>query len=245
MGYTSKFTGAEIDNLLSKVQEGGSESGGGIEVYDLNIELPEAQAEIFFGKSNMNNENSPLRQTMIQDFIPSNSFVNVKVNERLLYSAVSVSQRIEGMNASVVVSLDVNHQVMGAADIGINPSIAFMSVEGMGTLVYFNFPYESSAWLKGLEVTSQDTNNLKHAYENNYSLITLNYTIIEVGSSSTSERATFRACLDGSGGNKCYLNDYFKVKITVDSTGTIQSVQSVDPAYIALEERIKALENGN
>lgn len=37
MGYTSKFTGAEIDNLLSKVQEGGS--GGGVPIVSSEAEL--------------------------------------------------------------------------------------------------------------------------------------------------------------------------------------------------------------
>ena len=80
MGYTSKYKGAEIDALLDKVEalpEGGN-GGGGMEVYDLNIEIPEIYAKILLGEEmNMGIGEPPLSQSVLDAVIPSNSFVNV------------------------------------------------------------------------------------------------------------------------------------------------------------------------
>lgn len=251
MGYTSKYKGAEIDALLDKVEalpEGGN-GGGGMEVYDLNIEIPEIYAKILLGEEmNMGIGEPPLSQSVLDAVIPSNSFVNVIINGSKLFSGVSVSSLFSGMEAVTVMRSEAIEAM--SVDVGnnleISPTFGIISIEGLGTIISPKIPYESSAKIEKLSINKQDTTNLKYAYDDNgdYCLVTINYQVREAHATAT-YRTTFYSSNATVDNRREFSNMKIKISFIVDSTGNITEVRSLDGAYQALEERIKALENGN
>lgn len=247
-----------IKELEEKVEEGGG--GGetdnvGMEVYDLNIELPEEYVSIFLTGQNKGIGLPPLQPIMIQEELPSNSFVNVYVNGTKLYSGISISFLYMGMEIVSIYIPEVN--VLDTTRMiakHIQPTILVISIVGQGTLINAITPYDSTATVELNGDIIQDELNLKFAYDNCFeetchlsifcSIKHLNRTQVR--------KITFVTNHALNGDIAEFTSIDREMTLGIDSTGSIKSFSYMSMPYVAsidlinaLDERIKALENGN
>lgn len=263
MGYTSKYKGAEIDALLDKIKQGGT-GGGGMEIYDLNIELPEEYADIVLNEYSLNHDGT-LRDVLTNQYVEVNlnngSLVNVSINGTFIFSGLVLSTTIAGVPYELQELVRISPAGLYQAMMGgeykerlVNVNIYGMKMQGNSScLISFQTYYETDVRLSTTgfnTIRSQDQEFMGWLWNVGSNILFSVGITDDDGTSQSYIRTLFKVHhfeeTDPEIGVKTIRAYSLDGQCTIyfDKDGIIHKVVFV-PTITQLEERIKALENGN
>lgn len=250
-----------IKELEDKVEQGGGSEGGGVEVYDLNIELPEGMADIFLNQQPLNYDGVIRPEIATPSFIDCEikpgCIVNVYLNSVFYFNTLVTETSFMGYNACALVPNIMELSVMMSDSQATNeiPYLCIVSLGGMSILGPLNQFYKSDITIEGETVITQDTKLLKVMYND-----IGESQVIKARRQYTDEYnhviydTIYLKLRNGTDANGLFIarSTDETLEVRFDSDGIIQYVKILNflpwqiyDAIKELDERLKALENGN